>query len=201
MTNTPRFQVLRGVERRYGAKAGTPRASLEMRRAAVMSFEQLVSGTGESSPVARTEAVLPDPKVPMQATRMPPQISATALARDPRAHPAVPPRPQAAARNAFSIMPDDHVPQLAQQAQGEAAATSTKGEGAAKAANPKLSIDPEEPAAEPQHRGAAHGAATLPERSRLSPSQRAASKRPALQLDRNGRPAFITYTVDATGNR
>ncbi len=53
----------------------------------------------------------------------------------------------------------------------------------------------ESPLAEPQHRSAVRNVSDLFGRSRLSPSQRLAQTRPHRTVDRNGKDAYVTYTV------
>lgn len=192
MKSSARFQVLQGMNDRNGARATAPRAPYELRRAAVLSYEQLTRGTEPVREVAHPMAVMPSPGVRSQT---PPRISAVALARDPLAHPFAPARPQRAARP-FYIVDEAIDDKLFRPAAAQAAPVESKSK-APTAKNPEaLVVEPVEPEAEPRHRGSLHGGVENPVRSTLSPSQRAALKRPASLLDRNRQPTYVTHTVE-----
>ncbi len=228
-------------ERGYEAERAATRPSLARRRAAVLSYEQLVAGPGLLRRVARPVAVMPTPwpspapspviasapttpvaptasLAPMPASsqasfgapapaptfaaevELASRISAAELARDPLAHPVAPMRPERAAKPAFKpvyeLVTTESEPQRVEPAWVAAAAEPVR------EPQPELPVvEPVEPAAEPRHRGSLHGGNENPVRSMLSPSQRAALRRPETRLDRDRRTTYVTYTVDTTGTK
>jgi hypothetical protein len=218
-----RFEVLHGMDDRSDARGGKPKASFEMRRAAVLSYEEIVARPALLRRVARPLAVMPAPASrvdaqPETASRVDsaPQPPAADLARDPLAYPAAPPRPERAAKPRYEVVVDsedrqaapaidaNHVAAQWRQAQTQAQIQTVEPAPSADLARTlqvNEPIEPVEPVAEPRHRGSLHGAAQNPVRSTLSPSQRAALQRPEKRVDRFGRTAYVTYTVDSSGKK
>ncbi len=215
MISSVRFQVLQGANDRRESEAGAARPSLAERRAALLSYEQLAAGRDLLRRVKRSLELMHEPasgaasaqaevaqaevahadiaRVEVAQVDTGREVSAAVLARDPRAHPVAPARPQRATRPVYEVVTE-------QLEDGEIAAKPTKMQNqviAGKKPLEALLVEPVEPAAEPRHRGSLHGGVENPVRSMLSPSQRAALRRPETQFDRNGRQTYVTYTVDS----
>jgi hypothetical protein len=97
MANSSILQQPHGTEERHGVTGPSTRASLEARRAAVLSYQQLVAGPVLSPTVAR-------PPLSNQGMADAPRISAENLARDPLAHPMAPVRPERAAKRVYEVV-------------------------------------------------------------------------------------------------
>ncbi len=181
MANSSILQQPHGTEERHGVTGPSTRASLEARRAAVLSYQQLVAGPVLSPTVAR-------PPFSNQRMADAPRIFAENLARDPRAHPAAPARPEGAAKVVYEVVTEPVNARSFQSGKVDRARMGRKFNGPL--------VQPVELLAEPRHRAPLHGTVTVPGRSRLSPLQRAALRQSESRHDIDPKPAYITYTVN-----
>lgn len=149
------------------------RPSHAARRASVLSYRQLTA---------------PAPKNTLDFPAGPPQYP---LARDPLAYPAAPPRPQFARQATVVFLPPAPRPDVVP-------ITSSRLESA----ETQATIDPIEPEVDSTHPLSSRLAieAAIPERSHLTPSQRAQQLRPAVTRDRNGRLTSVAYTIAPRGS-
>jgi hypothetical protein len=230
MTSAVRVQVSERMDGGSAEVARGTRASYAMRRAAVLSYEQIMAGTGLLPRLARPLAVMPAPAPRAEAARAEVNeektearmeesggakfrgvsaqelrgVSAQELARDPLAYPMSPARPPRAARPGYVVVDDTAQRRDALLADIEAAGRTKKQEAEEEGKGvDRLVVEPLEPVAE-RNGGpprSVHGSVDVPERSMLTPSQRASLRRPETRLDRNKRPTFVTYTVDANGKK
>ena len=169
------------------AVSAPPRDATVMRRAAVMGYEQLTAANAEAKRLKLAAN--------LAAASAPPANLADPIARDPRAYPTSPARVAGAAKPIIKATDGNAVPVLATAAEAvepqKVAMMSPTFDPAEAYLSP---IEPQEPLPESRHRSVLRG--PEPERSRLSPSQRAALQRADSKLDRDGRQAFVSYTAD-----
>jgi hypothetical protein len=185
MAEASGFQKLHGSQAGYGSTGGAPRASLEARRAAVLSYQQIVGSRGSLPAVVRSVASMPRQSQRAEAVQ---RISAEALARDPLAHPMAPPRPSGAAKLVYEVVTEPIEAESWEPAKADALFLEQKWSDAA--------VERAIPLAEPRYRGSVHGGTFSGIRSRLSPSQRAALRKTESRRDFEREPAYITYTVN-----
>jgi len=183
MANPGRFQALQGFDERHGgAPNGSPRAPIDRRRAAVLSYEQLVGGPDFSSMAERPLTLMPSLPVQVEAV---PQISAEELVRDPPAHPVAPARPPRAVKVLYEVVAEPIDEVVTEPIHAEAVDTADGMTASVAVKLDPLVIEPVVPAV----------------RASLSPSQRAVLRRPETRLDRNRRATYITYTVDTADTK
>ncbi len=167
--------------------AAPPRDATVMRRAAVMGYEQLTAANAEAkrSKLAANPGTASAPSANLSDP----------IARDPRAYPTSPARVAGAAKPLIKATDGNAVPVVATVVEAvqpqKVATVSPTFEPTEAYLAP---IEPPEPLPESRHRSVLRG--PEPERSRLSPSQRAALLRPDSKLDRDGRQTVVSHTSD-----